>query len=404
MRGRFWLTPGPVLDDGGNSMRRLLVSVSALGLAAPLLGAVPAAAAPVPTFFAPVEIRSVGAQPAAVAIGDVTGDGRPDVLMTTNNTSHPDSDKVLVFAQNAAGGLGAPVSYQTRMSFFDHDGRGLALLDNDGDGRLDVALGTLAGVEILRQTDAGTLVSQGVLPGSPQAGQIMAADVDADGDTDLVTSTNALAGNARAGIRLLAREPGGSYTLSTVSTDETEGLGVGDLDGDAQAEIVGWNIRSLYIMDRTGTGWSRRLPPESGKGANGVEVADVTNDGRDDIIATRGGNYLPNVAVFPQSATGTIGAPAGYLTKDIPEPVRAADLDNNGRADLVLAHGGWYTMSTLLQISNGMAPPVEEPLPYASSYNAQGLAAGDISGDGKADVVIADYNHGLLVLRNALPI
>src|SRR5262249_51154135 len=42
-------------------------------------------------------------------------------------------------------------------------------------------------------------------------------------------------------------------------------------------------------------------------------------------------------------------------------------------------------------------------IPYASSYNPHGLAVGDINSDGMPDAVLADYNHGLIVLTNALP-
>jgi hypothetical protein len=38
-------------------------------------------------------------------------------------------------------------------------------------------------------------------------------------------------------------------------------------------------------------------------------------------------------------------------------------------------------------------------IPYASHYNPHGLAVGDVNGDGAPDVAVADYNHGLVVLR-----
>jgi hypothetical protein len=379
--------------------------VSIVGLVVASVGGAPAAlaaAAPVPTFFDPVEIHSVGTESVATAIGDVTGDGRPDVLLTTCGRNDANSNKVFVFAQDAAGRLGEPVAYGTRLTPFDYE-CAMAVFDEDGDGRLDVALGTLAGVEILRQNAAGTLTSRGVLAGSPPAGQIVAADVDADGDTDLVTSLPAITGEPEAGIRLLTRAADGTYTPSRFATEQTLGVAVGDVDGDAYAEIAGWDNRSLYVYDHSEAGWAKRVLPESSVGANGVDIADVTNDGRADVIATRGGNLTPHVAIYPQTATGTLGKSVGYLTTDIPEAVRATDVTHDGRADIVIVHGGWQTLSTLVQI-NGMAPAIEEPLPYASSYNPQALAIGDVSGDGRPDVAIADYNHGLLILRNAIPL
>jgi hypothetical protein len=68
----------------------------------------------------------------------------------------------------------------------------------------------------------------------------------------------------------------------------------------------------------------------------------------------------------------------------------------------VTVHGGWVAMSTLRQKGNRtLAEPVVTGVPYASHYNQSGLALGDITGDGLPDAVIADYNHGLVIARNA---
>ena len=40
------------------------------------------------------------------------------------------------------------------------------------------------------------------------------------------------------------------------------------------------------------------------------------------------------------------------------------------------------------------------PLPYASHYNNEGVAVGDINNDGRKDIVVANYNRGLDLLYN----
>jgi hypothetical protein len=76
----------------------------------------------------------------------------------------------------------------------------------------------------------------------------------------------------------------------------------------------------------------------------------------------------------------------------------------DGRLDVVTLHGGWNSGGVYLQTSAGQLSAEKLfNLPYASSYNPQGLGLGDVNGDGTPDIVIADYNHGLLVVYNATP-
>lgn len=349
--------------------------------------------------FAPYQATATGSWPESVTVGDVTGDGRADVVLSTSSYFDPANDyKLSVFAQQADGSLAAPVRYATRLVYQDSGGAGVALLDRNGDGRLDVALATLAGVEIFQQNAAGALESQGIVPGSRAARYIAAADLDRDGDTDLVTSSH-------LGISQLVRESNGTLTSSVVTTDPAYEVEVGDLTGDGRPDVVGQSLRSVTAYHRTATGWSRSVvvPDDGASLIGGVEVADVSGDGRADIVATTEANQpRSQVRVFAQTAAGGLAAPTAWRVLDMPESVEAADVDGDGRNDIVMAHGGYYEMSTWPQQPGGTFPVAAyDSLPYASHYHAQGLVLGDVDSDGRVDAVLTDYNHGLLVLRNA---
>jgi hypothetical protein len=349
--------------------------------------------------FEPAVAYEVDAEAHSVAIADVTGDGRADALLATSGfTGSDDERKLFVFAQRADGTLAPPVRYGTAG---DHVGF-FAVLDADGDGRLDVAVSAAGTLEILRQTGAGTLENAGTIPvkGAPSAG-----DMDGDGDSDLVLAFD-------DGLTLLTQGTGGVFTATPITSDHTGEVELGDVNGDGRLDVVAAPLPSLgngpvSVYRRAAAGWTRTVHDTGTvdqESVNGIDVADVTGDGRTDVIATVGGNRpSAQVSVLAQNPGGGLDTGVLYPVWHSPQPVEAADITGDRRPDVVTLHGGWSALSVLPQASDGTldTPVRADDIPYTSHYSTRSLAVGDINGDGRADAVIADDHHGLVVLRNA---
>ena len=85
---------------------------------------------------------------------------------------------------------------------------------------------------------------------------------------------------------------------------------------------------------------------------------------------------------------------------DIPTPVEIADLDKDGRSDVVTLHSAWQRAGVSLGRADGtLAPEDLYPLPDGH-YDPHGLAVGDFTGDGWLDLAIADSHDGLVILRS----
>jgi uncharacterized protein DUF11/VCBS repeat protein len=361
------------------------------------------------TLFQPYQAFTVGSWPEAVAIGDVTDDGRADVVMTTGYYFDPANDnRVWVFAQSGAGTLAPPVSYPTGSSATPQS---IAVGDITGDGREDVVVGLDGvGVQVYPQLATGALGAPALTP-TADGRIVRLGNLNGDTRPDVAaigwgTNTVSVLLNDGAG----GLQAPVSYPAQHSGYDDLE---VGDVTGDARDDLVvmsgqTYAVPNLSVVPQLvaggfGPAAEYRVAPNTN--TNGVGIGDLTGDGREDVVVSFGGNRpSSNLAVFPQTTSGTLGAPVVSPSYDIPEPVEVADVDRDGRPDVVTLHGGWNRAGVYLQQpGGGIGSEDLYEIPYASHYGAEGLAVGDFSGDGAPDLAIADYNHGLVVLYGTAP-
>jgi hypothetical protein len=360
--------------------------------------------------FKPYVAYPTGSWPEAVAIGDVTGDGLNDVVLVTSFYFDAVNDyKLFVYRQQADGTLAAPVKYDTGGTYTTPP-QTVAIGDLDGDGRGDVVIGNSgAAVGVFYQNVAGGL--DPVVPHPTVDSKcIRVADLDHDGRLDIVG-----AGWGTNTATVFLQQAGGALAAPVVYAAPHSGyddLEAGDLDHDGRADVAVMsgqlyatpNVSVLYQQaDGTLGGLTSRFVGVN-QLSQGIGVGDVSGDGRNDLVVSYGGNQPGSrIAVFAQAGDGTLPAtPTTVASYDIPEPVEVADVSGDRRGDVLVAHGGWVQLGVYVQGPGGvLGPETLDPIPYASHYNPHGLAVGDIDNDGLPDVVIADYNNGLVVLRHA---
>jgi hypothetical protein len=377
-----------------------------------------------------------------LAAGDLDGDGDLDFVVARYGR---DSE---VWRNDGLAGFVDVTATALPRQPLDQLGRRVGLADLDGDGDLDLVLGVEGPDDLLYFNDGtGRLAPDPQRPLPPVRGTsgLVLADFDGDGDVDLLRTADAAGGDAprldlNDGTGRMATQPGGVLS----SDRDQEEVIASDLDRDGDLDVlVRTRARGLLRWQNDGAGHlvevPSRMPTDLPVPADLV-VFDRDRDGDDDLlIASLGGARLlrndggsfvdfPNVDLpgagmwtYRAAAVDVDGdadldlfVAAGALALWVHEgdhevdalelglaDVRGAgvlaDLDGDGAPDLVSAPGHLSTRGPQVMLNDGYGRFVDgsgfPAAPAGTIWTDGGLAVGDVDGDGDPDVVIGQTDR-----------
>jgi hypothetical protein len=334
-----------------------------------------------------------GRDPRSLVIADLNGDGKPE-LATAN--IHYGTNTVSVLANRGDGRFKARRDYPTGSGPLS-----VAVGDLNGDGRPELMTANIeSSISVLRNRGDGSFrahveYATGSFPFSVASG-----DLDSDGKADLLTANTNYGG--AGSVSILPNRGDGTFggKVDYPSGPHPVSLGVGDLNADGKLDVVTANDAAddVSVLLNRGDGRLRaKLDYATGIRPNSVAIGDLNGDGNPDLATAN--STTSSVSVLFNRGDGSFQPHVDYTTGIAPpRSVAIGDLDGDGKLDLATANTGANSVSLLLNRGDGSFQAQGE---WATARFPTWVEIGDLNGDGKPEVVTANqFANNVSVFTN----
>jgi hypothetical protein len=330
--------------------------------------------------------------PVPIFAADVDGDGDEDVLVAVFGSS------TVLWYENTAGNGSAWVPRTVATGA--NGPVALVAADVDGDGDVDVVTASSAGNRVAwHENTAGNgsaWTTRTITTSVSQPFRVSTADVDGDGDEDVLSASY---GDDKVAWYENTAGNGSAWTIRTITTAASSAYAVhaADVDGDGDVDALSASLADDKVawyenLDGSGSAWRTRTITTAAEGAFAVLATDLDGDGDSDVVHpaffTNAVTWYRNESIHASACF--VPTPPISTAADGALAVLGSDVDGDGHTDVVAASINddairWHENAA----GNGTAWTTRTITTAASA--AYGVADADVDGDGDADVLSASY-------------